>query len=167
MAPKTSAAPEQDIVAPETPEVEAVEEEVSAEVVAEPNGLVTNLPPIGKESTEAFVARLRGHTSFDGQLQWVPCPLPGYEKVRVGYNVDNAFAVANLFIDRPPGLSLMDTYKLWSLFIRKVEGLPGGAPSPDPEQEQSYERLLLEFRSLLEWARDEGYAEAKSLRWGN
>lgn len=168
---KTAHAPaEQDAdisVSPE-PVVESVDPELKdshAEATVPLN--IANLAPMGTETVEAFTARLLQHASFDGVLEWVTCDLPGYLGVRIAYNVDNAFAVTNLFLTRPPGVGLEDTFRLWSLFIRKVEGLPGGMKSPDPDQPKSYEALLLQYRSLLEWIRGTGYERAKVQRWGN
>lgn len=128
---------------------------------------IAALPPIGTEPVEVFVERLMKHASFDGVLEWVTCTLPGYDKVRVAFNVDNSFAITNLFLTRPPGVPILDIYRLWSLFIRKIENLPGGGDSPDPTQPQSYEGLVQQYHSLIDWIRLDGYEQAKVQRWGN
>src|SRR6478672_3167294 len=74
------------------------------------------VPVSGVEPLEDFLDRMKKMASFDGKLVWVDCNLPGYEGVRVAYNVDNRFAIAELFKRRPADLSMQDTFRMWSLF---------------------------------------------------
>jgi hypothetical protein len=118
------------------------------------------------EAQEKFLTRLQGMASFDGGLVWVDCPLEGYKGVRVAFNTDNRFAVEELFLMRPPGLKSADSYRLWSLFIRRIEW-PFGIPAPTADDPQTYEVLASQFNPLAKWCLGEGYRQAKDARWGN
>lgn len=118
------------------------------------------------EPLEDFLERMKKMASFDGKLVWVDCDLPGYGGVRVAYNVDNRFAVAELFKRRPPDLSMQDTFRMWSLFIRKMEW-PWDIPAPTPDDPSTYEVLLDQFQSLVVWLLADGYTQAKTAKWGN
>jgi hypothetical protein len=118
------------------------------------------------EALDAFLARLQGMASFDGGLVWVDCPLEGYKGVRVAFNTDNRYAVEELYRTRPQGLKAADSYRLWSLFIRRIEW-PFGIPAPTPDDPQTYEALVSQFNPLAVWCIGEGYNKAKDARWGN
>lgn len=126
----------------------------------------TDAPTAEQQAEDAFIARLSKVASTDGGLVWVDCPLEGYKGVRVAYNTDNRYAVEQLYLERPNGISLVDDYRLMSLFIRRIEW-PFDIPAPTPADPTSYEVLFMQFFSLLKWMRGEGYREAKVARWGN
>jgi hypothetical protein len=112
------------------------------------------------------VEQIKNAISFDGALQWVQCPLEGYENVHIAYNVDNEFSVAELLSRVKVGLDMEDLFRLWSLFIRRIEGLPGGAKY-DLSKSENFQPILYNFKRLMFWAVKEGYEIAKRDAWGN
>jgi hypothetical protein len=119
------------------------------------------------ESLQKFLDRLKQTLSFDGTLVWVDCDLPGYEGVRVAYNVDNDYSISQLFALRPEvGVDENDIFRLWSLFVRRIEW-PFDIPAPHAEDISSYAVLVEQMKSFVFWMIQVGYVKAKRDKWGN
>lgn len=120
------------------------------------------------ETLEAFKARMMKVASWDGpELSWVVCDVKGYEGVRVAYNCENEYAISELLRTIPSkDLSNYDSYRMWSLFVRRIEW-PFNVPTPTPDDPESYAVIIDQFRSLLGWMLGEGYRKAKEQYWGN
>jgi hypothetical protein len=163
--------------APEEPqgEPERAQEAISlpdgGEVGSAEDDALRAAEEVAKEKEE-FIQAVRAMAANEGYLQMVECDLPGYEGVKVWYNVDNAYAVAQLWQRLPKGLPSTEHFRFWGLFVKRIEwdrkDLDGNPiPAPIPTDPESMRVLWEQFRSFALWVRWKGYEMAKRDAWGN
>lgn len=98
----------------------------------------------------------------NGNLQPVDCDLIGYEGVRVWYRTNNKYAIAEAFGSWPRSLELPVEYqyRLWSMFIKRIEWPYDDLTPPTPDNLAPWNWMLREMYDLVMWMRFKGYNTA-------
>lgn len=106
-----------------------------------------------------------------GQLVYVPCPIPGYRRLRVGYNIKAQWRyVYGVDIPDGDGFGIVRRMMLiapdiqgWA-FKDRVTKEP--LPKPDPADIDTYKVMVREAIDLGKWIVGEGYKEALNISLG-